>query len=72
MSKKLYDVKNSDLVKVVEKGGLDCYLVLNPHVVKRFIVLETNLYNRYRTLFPYKPDPRPNLFRHTIQNLGIF
>ena len=29
-----------------------------------------------RTLFPYKPDPMPNFFRHTlmsrIQNLGLF
>ena len=31
---------------------------------------------RYTTLFPYKPDPMPNFFRHTlmsrIQKLGIF
>ena len=33
-------------------------------------------YNRYRTLFPYKPDPMPSFFRHTlrsrIQNLNLF
>ena len=32
--------------------------------------------NRYRTLFPYKPDPMPSFFRHTlmsiIQNLSLF
>ena len=31
---------------------------------------------RYRTLFPYKSDPMPKFFRHTltsrIQNLGLF
>ena len=31
---------------------------------------------RYRTLFPYKPDPRPTFLRHTqrsrIQKLGLF
>ena len=33
-------------------------------------------YLRYRTLFPYKPGPISNFFRHTlisrIQNLGLF
>mgnify|MGYP007048501654 CR=1 FL=1 len=33
-------------------------------------------YSRYRTLFPYKPDPKPSFFRHTlssrIQNLNLF
>jgi hypothetical protein len=32
--------------------------------------------SRYRTLFPYKPHPMPNLFRHSlmsrIQNLELF
>ena len=32
--------------------------------------------NRYRTLFPFKPDPMPSFFRHTlrsrIQNLNLF
>ena len=32
--------------------------------------------SRYRTLFPYKPDPMPSFFRHTlrsrIQKLGCF
>jgi hypothetical protein len=31
---------------------------------------------RYRTLFPYKPNPVPNFLRHTlmsrIQNFGLF
>ena len=40
------------------------------------VILLTMLYHRYRTLFPYKPDPMPNFFRHTlmsrIQNLGLF
>ena len=35
-----------------------------------------SMYSRYRTLFPYKPDPMPNFFMHTlmsrIQNLGLF
>ena len=34
------------------------------------------LNSRYRTLFPYKPDPRPTFLRHTqrsrIQKLGLF
>ena len=33
------------------------------------------LHSRYRTLFPFKPAPMPNLFRHTfmskIQYLGL-
>ena len=33
-------------------------------------------YTRYRTLFPYKPDPMPSFLRHTlrsrIQNLNLF
>jgi hypothetical protein len=32
--------------------------------------------NRYRTLFPYQPDPMPSFFRHNsrsrIQNLNLF
>ena len=35
-----------------------------------------NMCFRYRTLFPYKPDPRPTFLRHTqrsrIQKLGLF
>ena len=27
---------------------------------------------RYRTLFPYKPDPMPSFFRSRIQNLNLF
>ena len=29
------------------------------------------MYNRYRTLFPYKSAPMPNFFRHTLTD-GIF
>ena len=26
------------------------------------------VFNRYRTLFPYKPDPMPSFFRHTFRS----
>ena len=44
--------------------------------IKKEICLKMSLFCTYRTLFPYKPDPRSNLFRHTlmsrIQNMGLF
>ena len=45
-------------------------------VLGSFIYYISTWRGRYRTIFPYKPDPMPISFRHTlrsrIQNLDLF
>ena len=58
------------------KSGVTCVPGLEYIWLKSMNTTRTDMLSRYRTLFPYQPDPRPTFLRHTqrsrIQKLGPF